>query len=235
MPNLLWITLIACTPDEGWSFVSPLDGQAEWPVDEPLQLHLTEAPVPRGYPLPAELLRVVDLDGSGFVEGHAEQSASDVLFVPRDGWTPGHRYAWSVGRPPNQAREVELALPENVLGEGVFDTSDSLELLEAGNGDGDLCLLFSRALRSSEVEIVVSVNEAPAVVVVAEPFEAAIDLDLELGPIGPEVGASCVDLSISEGALVRVWVDDGGPWQVQATADLSDTIRSRRRAARVGP
>jgi hypothetical protein len=142
--RLLWsFTLIAGCPGPGPTFIAPLDGQTGVPLNAPLQLRVERLGNPQGYPLPEELIRVVDLESGGFVPGRLVARGPDVLFVPIDPWRPGASYAWVVSQPAHRARQPELRVPPEVLGEAVFHTASGPALLEAVLDDGELCLLLS--------------------------------------------------------------------------------------------
>ena len=231
------LSLLACAPElPSDGFVAPMNGQSGVPSHMPLMLRGEGVHVPPDHPL-GDLIRVVDLEVGGAVPGRAEVLGDAVLFHPDPAWPLGRRFAWSVVAPEIVPHGPEITVAEHLLGNAVFDTSAQLDLLAVSVVDDGLysaCLLFSRPLTpvdAGDARVVVQGEELQGLTVdyattaLEEPGLLAAD---------PGVGYACLlgEEPVSEGAVVRVWWGDAGPWSATAERlSLEELAWSRRRGA----
>jgi len=125
-------------------FVSPFDGQTNWPADAPLQVRVGEPVAPEGHDLDPTLISVVNLDKGGSVEGTVVAEKGDLWFYPDAPLRKATRFAWSVAPPYEEARSVHLALPADLIGSGTFHTGSMAEPVGALRLGDDLCIVWSR-------------------------------------------------------------------------------------------
>jgi len=132
--------------DPGPQFVSPYDGRTDWPPEAPLQVQLGQPVAPEGTDVDPDLITVVDLDVGGRVEGAIVVGDSALWFYPDAPFEPGHRFAWSVAPPHDEARSVHLAVPASLTGSATFSTAPAAEPLGALSLGSDICIVWSRAV-----------------------------------------------------------------------------------------
>ena len=210
------LLLAACaTVETEVGFVSPFDGQTDWPPEAALQIHLPEPALPKGQPTPQDLVRVVDLDQGGFVVGELVHDGNDLWFFPDEPFIAGHRFAWQIDVASIQAREPELHIPASIGGEGVFATHPQVDVLDVVHpGSGELCVLFSRTPRASD-QILVAVDGVPT-----DMSEAR---EVTVPGIEPAAGQGqaercTIATDFAEGASVRVQVGSR-VFQLDAVSD----------------
>ena len=227
---LLISVFAACaTDDPGVGFVSPFDGQTDWPHEAPLQLRLTGDSLPEGYPTPQDLVRVVDLDDGGFVPGSLSHDGVDLWFYPDQPFAADHDFVAHIDPASLDNREPELDGMVGLDGETVFSTASRLDALDAVvDAAGVLCVLWSRAPADGEF---VSVAVDGVAVVVGAPRPA------DVPGIDPTQGqgqrAQCTQgTSVAEGAGVRVQVGVR-VWQFEAIEmDVEVAAEGRYRVQR---
>ena len=137
----------ACSDeDPGARFISPLDGQTGWGVDVPLVVQSQDMDLPDDYALP-ELLRVIDLDQGGIIEGTTVREQDFLTFTPSTSWPANRRFAWVVDVPAPVPHGPELTFPPELDEPAVFDTSSRIDVLGGSVDDDDrACVVLSRML-----------------------------------------------------------------------------------------
>lgn len=230
------LLLVACAPGPpSDAFVAPMDGQTGVPSYMPLMIRGV-VDVPAGYPV-GDLVRVVDVDVGSLVDGRSAVRGDAVLFYPDEAWALGRRFAWVVSNPEPVPHGPEPVVAEHLLGTAVFDTSDELTLLGVSVDPDGLyaaCLLFSRPLNTldaGDLRVVVDGVQLEGITV-----DYATDALMEPGLLStdPGVGYACLlgTVMVPEGAVVRVWWGDAGPWsEVADGASLEQIAWSRRRGS----
>jgi hypothetical protein len=139
--------LLACAcgdTESGAHFVSPYDGQTDWPADAPLQVRVGAPVAPEGLDLDQNLIHVVDIDVGGPIEGTVVADKGDLWFFPDEPLPRGHRFAWSVAPPHDEARSVHLGLPPGLRGSATFHTGAIVEPVAALRLDDEVCVVWSR-------------------------------------------------------------------------------------------
>jgi hypothetical protein len=225
---LLLLALGSCSVEELARFVTPWDGQAAVPLDEPLVVRLPELDFPPDEPVPTDLVQVVDLEDGGFVAGTLTRAGRDVVFRPDAPWSPERAYAWTVARPVARARQPVFEVADEVLGEAIFTTAPIVALLDAALDDGRLCLLFGTA-PDPLLDLTVGDEVHPAVG--WESWDLGSDLFDGLDEAHPAT-AACLSQEVAAevGQAVRFTDADGASSQVIVRSDsLVDALAQRHR------
>lgn len=233
----LFIALTGCASGdfEQRAFVAPLDGQSAVPVDMPLLVRAGNLDLPPDYPLPDNFVRVVDLIDGGLVAGLVERNGGDVIFRPESDWKPDHRYAWTLDDVLAVPHSAEFSLPDHLLGTGVFDTSASLFLLDAAKHpeENAVCLVFSRPVDETDASgIRITVDDAPVDDLTLWPIDPDAwnqPHDLLDGDTGGDVMCMTTDVELAEGAVIRMWWSDAGPWNATIKPEAVEQIMARLR------
>ncbi len=223
------LALAACNsglelPAQTW--ITPLDGQTAVALDTPLRVHMGDARIPKDYEVP-QMIRVMDLDGEGFLTGQVEVVDDVLQFSPQGGWAQDHHYAWIFDPVDDAPHGPEFEFPDATTGAMPdFKTTEAIEVLGAGLDDLDRpCLVFSRRLQVTDNgEITVTVN---GIHLEDTWSEALPEEQWSAFPESFDVDVTCINTStpLSEGAIMRVWLGEAGPWRAELGAeDIQDTI-----------
>ncbi|MFK7926595.1 MAG: hypothetical protein AB8H79_00285 [Myxococcota bacterium] len=224
-------------------FISPLDGQTGWDPNTPLVIRDEGMSVPPDYPLPA-LVRVVDIDLGGFIEGRTERNGSTLIFTPDSAFEADKRYGWVVDMPEPVPHGPELVFAETLQEPAVFDTTSDIDVLAGTLGDdGQVCLVLSRLLTAEDTgnwSIEVDGERVDNVV------GSLLDRTEWLGALSFPEGDDGVDVFcfdppdsspsefplVTDGARVRLYWGARDPWliEVNAGAPFSAVERLRRGA-----
>ncbi len=220
------------------TWTAPMDGRTALPLDAPLVLAGATLGFPAEYPAPA-LIRVIDLEDGGEVPGTLDADGDRLHFVPNAPWRPDRRYVWTVDAPGAVPHGPEVDLPTRLLGAAVFDTSDRLRAVDAARGPDDRsCFVLSRTLDdATPLPAHVTLNDValPVTHLLPLPREAWVVGVADQVPI--EVDVACLPPTqiVFEGALLRVALDDEGPWLVtQRETSVLEATLHRHRAAHDG-
>lgn len=229
------LALAGCVPEYAEpvpAHIAPLDGQTAVALTLPLRLETGGLDLPEDVPVPDESITVVDLDAGTEVRGALARDGDTLWFEPRGPWEAGHTYVWTVSDGPEEARQLALTLPSEVLGSASFRAGDGDVVLDAflDSRRGDLCLVLSRV-----------VDGAPGLelTVQDEPVEADWFLRAEDGIAQKQrtlvqddggVSLACSEtLAPVPGSRVRVTWGEAGPWsfvvQERALRGATDPLR----------
>jgi len=149
------IGLGGCETTTQSTYITPFDGQTDWPVEQPLEVALAREELPPDYPVDPDLLRVVDLTDGGLVEGDVVLDGRFLRFYPAEGWSPATDYAWTLSAPLVRNREPQLLVPPVLRGDARFSTAGHLEVVSAVTEEGRTCLQLSRAFDDDTLRIYV--------------------------------------------------------------------------------
>ena len=212
------LVLCACAPVEPQPrqpYIAPLDGQTAVAPSVDLLVSTGGLDLPPDYPVDANTIRVVDLDEGGLVKGEVWRDGSDLYFTPKDEWTSGHTYAWTIADTPSDGRQPQHDLPIEVLGDATFRAGDGAAVLDAGVGNlGAICLLLSRAVASVPPDLRMTVN--------GDPVDGTWEIRDEWAPgrriklLAEDAGVKLACLldapPVQGGESLRVWWGAEGPW-----------------------
>ena len=231
----LTLLLLACgeDPQTGRGQIAPLDGQTRVALDQDLMLLAPSLTAPEDAPLPPDLIQVIDLEAGGFVRGTIAREGSRIRFTPWTEWRHGIEYLWTVNQPLPEARQPQIKVPPSLLGDAVFKAGNGSAVLDAGvNQDGHICLLLSRHVSHKPASLEITMDDVPAAIggtweVIHEPDEWEVDL------LSGDIGVSYVCWtdapSIRDGAELRAWWGERGPWHFTLTqrepVDMLNQVR----------
>lgn len=207
---------------------APMHGQTGVARTAELRMIVGDVGAPPDHPLPPDLIRVVDLDGGGFVPGEVRLEGDELRFRPALPWQPDRRYLWRIDEVPPLARAPELHFPASMVGEAVFSTVAETEVLEMTLKDGRVCALLSQSDDGS-ARVAVTVDGGPPVEVGYELTEESEHITLPLD--GVDVACLTGLDPVEVGASIRIWWDDRGPWHaILGERPIGRLILIRRRA-----
>lgn len=239
LPLILAPSLLgACVDPESPAappYIAPLDGQTAVASDVDLLVSTGGLDLPPDYPVDPDALRVIDLEAGGAVKGELWREGSLLVFTPKQGWTEGHTYAWTLQEPPDDTRQAHLDLPASLLGDATFRAGDGATVLDAGiDLDGSVCLLLSKAVQGVPPDLVVEISGEPADGA-WELRDESPDSGIELLPQDPGVRIACLldAPELAGGESLRVWWGAGGPWFFALDHVGADelSVEERRREA----
>jgi hypothetical protein len=212
--------LLACADQAANSggHIAPFDGQTQVLLDQSLQLVAPGLDMPGDAPLPTDILSVINLETGGFVQGAATRSGNTVEFTPSVKWQHGFTYRWSVTQPLPESRRPQVVVPPALLGDATFKAGNGSAILDAGVAeDGALCLLLSRHVVSMPDTIEMTLDEV-AIDISGGIWQLRheldeVSLDLPFGDRGATVVCWTDAPGVIDGASMRVWWGERGPWQ----------------------
>jgi len=232
MRNLLQLvvaaTMLTACQSEVVTFIAPLDGQSSVSPSAPLQIRTGGIGYPDGYPLPPDLVRVVQTESgeriAGTITTEPNGEAVDLLFWPDEEWERDQHFTWTITVPPQRAREPQIRIPDALTGEATFLTRFVVNLLEATlEDDGRVCLLLSqRVVLVPFVSVSLGGTKVHGTVRTVSLTQTVEGLSLAPGDAGG--GALCIetDLVAPPGTPVEVQPIFGGP---QAVPLFDGTLR----------
>jgi hypothetical protein len=208
-------------PTSSNGFISPFDGQTDWSPVAPLLVHLPDPIGPDGQAVPQELLGVLDLEAGGLIAGEIAADGNDLWFFPDEPFPAGHRFAWTVAAPFDQARQVHLALPTKLQGTSTFHTGARTEPLAAAYQNGELCILLSRAADDAGVRAWAD----------GVPLDLGTPTELGIDTIGLETGPASQQCAAADSRPGGIRVERGPDvWQLPVqTGTVESALRMRHR------
>jgi hypothetical protein len=221
--------------DEGdlATYAAPLHRQTGVPDGLARRVIGAAAEIPPDYPI-GDVIRVVDLEGGGFVPGSVQRSGdADLVFEPYEGWRADRRYAWTVAPPTSVPHGPELAFSADLVGTAVFDTSDRLDVLGAAFDAAGLqvCVVLSRPFEPAIEDVVRITANDVEIHAVLYPLDAdAWAPTFDLSDDDPGVDVACIDSEepLEPGTSLRIWWNEEGPWRLDVgedpSADLVDQM-----------
>jgi hypothetical protein len=216
-------------------FIGPMDGQTHVSKDQALLVSTGGLDLPAKYAIPQSFIRVVNLVDGGFVAGDVVREGDDILFLPERSWKANTRYAWSTNQIPALPRSPEYQFPKALIGEAVFDTSSTMDVLDVVLDDtrdevGQPCALLSREIVAPNALVVLTLNG-----------ELLDDVDYDIYDEGewgasfdadyaPSVSVVCFDIVVSPGDSLRLWWNESGPWVTTIErGQIESALRARHR------
>ena len=224
-PACVTVLLAACAPEppDSSGFIAPMDGQDAVSPEAVLRIIGAARTLPPGADLPAELIRVVDVERGGRVPGRVGRIGDDIVFRPRSEWRPDAGFHWNITEVRPQARSTAFALEAPLAGDAVFSTRQRTRALEAVS-DGPLCLVLSQAL--DDLRLIQSTLAGEQ-----QPIAWELISEAEVTASGEQVDApvsiACSDINI-DGAGDWVFTVDGEPSPPIVTAPLEEVLRTLR-------
>lgn len=216
---LVW--LFACVPDatvvpEG-SYIAPADGQTGVSGALPLVIQYGPVSVPAGYEGILDV-RVFDLTEGGEHVGRLSNVGYDagrIEFYPASAWQAGHRYAWTVGAPPEIPHGPEYLIPDNLRGTAAFQAGGVPTLLAATvDADHQACFVWSAPVDADPADLTIEFdgNLIDATAFVQDDGAGWSDpYALANGDVGLSLVCADTTAPLVAGAPVRVtWA--GGVW-----------------------
>jgi hypothetical protein len=235
-PIALLLAVAGCSvPDRGppESYISPLDGEDAVALDGPLVLHNAAGALPPSVALPDTLVRVVDLDAGGLVEGVLKNVDGNLVFRPDEPWMPDRRYHWRVEPVVAPPRAPTWSLPESLVGDAVFSTLDVVSVLDLviDTELGGVCGPLSRQVEIEELaDMRVTLDDEPLGSFRARLWneEGVLQRPLEADP---QVSVLCLEELPRklEGRSLRVWLGRSTWQSVLRPGSAAELAEERRR------
>jgi hypothetical protein len=200
-----------------------MDGQDAVALETVLRVVGAARALPPDADLPADLIRVVDVERGGRVPGRLGRDGDDLVFRPDSEWRSDADYHWNIAEVYPQARGTAFALAPPLAGDAVFSTRQRTRTLEAVS-DGSLCLVLSRSV-DDLLLIESTLGGEP------QPVSWELTSEADLTERGEQVDApvsiACADIGIdSVGDWVFTIAAEPSPPIV--VAPLADVLGARR-------